>query len=379
MSHPLASPLKIRDLTLANRIVMSPMTRGYSPGGTPTPDVADYYRRRAEGAFGLLITEGVGIDHPSAIGDAGLGEDQIPLMFGEGPLAGWRSVVSSVHEAGGRIIPQLWHQGVMRIAGTGPNPAAPTVSPSGLWGPAGTTSLDASKMPVAPQVGPAMTEEEVQDLIDAYVRSARNAVSAGFDGIALHGGHGYMLDNFLWEGTNQRADAWGGDRKRRSRMAAEVVRGIRRVVGQGRPIFFRFSQWKLQDYKASLASTPDELGEVLGPLADAGVDVFDASVRYFDSPAFEGSPLNLAGWAKKLTCKLSMTVGGVGINRGTFDATDDLQSSDNMPKVVARFERGEFDLVAVGRATIGDPAFARKALVGQAPDAFHPRLLDALT
>src|SRR5262245_38759558 len=98
----LSLPLTICSLTTFNRLVMSPMTRGFCPGGTPTAEVADYYARRIAGGCGLVITEAVGIDHPSALGDAGLGEDNIPVLHGDAPIEGWRRVVEAVHAAGGR-------------------------------------------------------------------------------------------------------------------------------------------------------------------------------------------------------------------------------------------------------------------------------------
>ena len=381
MSMPrdsLAQPLTVRGITIPNRIAMSPMTRGYCPNGTPTEDVVRYYERRALGGCGLLVTEAVGIDHVSALGDAGLGEDNIPVVHGEVPLGGWKRVLDAVHAAGARMVPQLWHQGVMRLPGTGPHPDAPTIGPSGIWGPLGTTTLGPERIPADPVLGPPLGDEEIQDIIDAFVSAAAGCVDAGFDGIALHGGHGYLLDNFLWAGTNVRDDRWGGDRRRRGEAVVQIVRGVRRVIGDDLPILFRFSQWKQQDHKAQLAGTPRELEEVLGPLADAGVDIFDASVRYFDRPAFEGSEMNLAGWARKVTGKLSMTVGGVGINKGTLDGSAGILAIDNLDLVLRRFERGEFDLVAVGRAVIADPDWARKALVGQPTPSFSTRLLDAL-
>jgi 2,4-dienoyl-CoA reductase-like NADH-dependent reductase (Old Yellow Enzyme family) len=378
--HLLSEPLAIRGTTLPNRIVMSPMTRGFCPGGAPTGQVCDYYRQRASGGFGLIITEAIGVDHPSALGDAGLGEDDIPVLHGQAPLGGWRRVVEAVHAAGGKIIPQLWHQGVMRIPGTGPHPDAPTIGPSGLWGPLGrTTSIDAKKIPNQPHVGEPMSEEEIERVIEAHVRTARNAIQAGFDGIAIHGGHGYLIDTFLWEETNRRTDRWGGDRTRRSAFAAEIVRRIRAAIGPELPIFFRFSQWKQQDFRAQLGATPHELAEVLQPLAEAGVDVFDASVRYFDRPAFDGSELSLAGWAKKLTGKHSMAVGGVGVNKGMYDSNSNLNAVDNVDAVATRFSKGEIDLVAVGRAAIGDPAWARKSLAGEATQPFDPTSLAQLS
>jgi 2,4-dienoyl-CoA reductase-like NADH-dependent reductase (Old Yellow Enzyme family) len=379
--EPLFQPLHVRGLALANRIVMAPMTRSFSPNGIPGPDVAAYYRRRAEGGTGLVITEGVGIDHAAALGEAGLGERDLPQLHGSAALVGWRRVVDEVHAAGGKIVPQLWHQGVMREQGTGPHPEVPSVRPSGLWGPAGRlTSSDADYLERVQSPTRPASDSDIQDIIDAYARSARHARELGFDGIAIHGAHGYLIDTFLWDETNRRSDAWGGDRRARTRFAVEVVRAIRREAGEALPIFFRFSQWKQQDFKARLANTPQALEEVLGPIADAGVDVFDGSVRYFDRAEFDGSPLNLSGWAKKLTGKLAMAVGGIGLDRGFYDSKRDGRAggSDNMALLMARFERAEFDLIAVGRALLNEPTWPRKLRDGHELPAFDEARLKEL-
>jgi 2,4-dienoyl-CoA reductase-like NADH-dependent reductase (Old Yellow Enzyme family) len=362
----LFQPLTIRNMTVPNRIVMSPMTRGFSPDGVPGEDVAAYYRRRAEGETGLIITEAVAVDHPVSSGDAGLDERDVPFLVGDKVLAGWRKVVEQAHEAGAKIIPQLWHQGAMRIPGTGPFPDLPSASPSGIWGPAGRmTSIMDRAIPADVHIGEPLTEAEIEAIIDAFVRCAVNAIEVGFDGIALHGGHGYLIDQFIWEETNQRTDQWGGSRAKRMRFPTEIVRRIRAAIGEDYPIFFRFSQWKLQDFKGSIAANPEELAEVLLPLAEAGIDVFDGSIRYFASPAFEGSDLNLAGWAKTITGKLAMTVGGVGINRGKYDTKALSAVSDNTDLLLPRIAAGEFDLVAVGRAMMGDPHWAAKVRKGE--------------
>jgi 2,4-dienoyl-CoA reductase-like NADH-dependent reductase (Old Yellow Enzyme family) len=364
----LFEPFALRGLSLANRIVMAPMTRGFSPRGVPGEDVAAYYRRRAD--TGLIITEGVGVDHPAALGGSGVDGDNTPHMYGADALEGWRKVVDAIHDAGGKVMPQLWHQGVMREMGTGPNPAAETVRPSGIWGPLDRTAMVSPEylQNVAAKPGRAMTDEEVVDVIEAFARSARAAMSVGFDGIAIHGAHGYMVDDFLWEGTNQRADRWGGDHIGRAAFAVELVKAIRREIGPEPVINFRFSQWKQQDVRARLAETPEQLGEILGPIADAGVDIFDGSQRYFDKAEFEGSPLNLAGWARKLTGKAAQTVGGVGLSSGVYDSRKDGGSAaalGNVYKVAERLERGEFDLVGVGRAIMHDPAWTRRIREGE--------------
>ena len=362
----LFQPLTIKNMALRNRIVMSPMTRGFCPDGIPTPDVAAYYRRRAEGECGLIVTEAVAVDHPVSSGDAGLDERDVPFLVGEDALAGWREVIDQVHEAGAKIVPQLWHQGVMRIPGTGPNPHLPSFGPSGIWGPLGRmTSIKPRAIPEGSYVCEPPSDEQIEEVIEAFVRCAKNAIDIGFDGIALHGGHGYLIDDFLWEGTNRRDDKWGGDRVRRARFAVEIVKRIRAAIGEDYPIFFRFSQWKLQDFKGKLADNPEELAEILLALSEAGVDVFDASVRYFDSAAFPDSELNLAGWAKKITGKPSMAVGGVGINQGMYDKGPSVVVESNIDRLVPRMERGEFDLVAVGRSMLGDAHWARKVRTGE--------------
>lgn len=380
---PLFQPLKLRNVTLKNRIVMSPMTRGFSPNGVPGQDVAGYYRRRAEGETGLIITEGVGIAHPSALGEAGLGENSIPVLHGEAALAGWRNVVAEVHAAGGVIFPQLWHMGVMKEPGTGPHPEARPMRPSGLWGPQGRmTSIDAAYMARVAAPTTPMTDAEIADTIAAYATSAANAKAVGFDGIAIHGAHGYLIDTFFWSETNQRTDQWGGDRRQRARFGIEVVKAIRAAIGADMPISFRFSQWKQQDFKARLGETPEELAEILVPLAEAGVDMFEGSTRYFGRAEFPetGSQLNLAGWAQKLTGKSGMTVGGVGINTGMYDTNKGAQAQVvDLDALMERFNRHEFDLVGVGRAILHDPHWSNKARTGLEFSAYSNDSLAVLT
>jgi 2,4-dienoyl-CoA reductase-like NADH-dependent reductase (Old Yellow Enzyme family) len=343
---PLFTEFTYGPLTLANRFVMSPMTRNFSPDGVPGDNVAAYYTRRAMAKVGLIITEGVGVDHPSAIGHGTMGEENIPVLHGAAALAGWRNVVDSVHSAGGKIILQLWHMGGIRQEGSPPHPGAKSMRPND------------------------MSEHEIADTIAAFTRSAANAKAVGFDGVALHGGHGYLIDGFLWAGTNTRRDAWGGDILSRTRFATELVNSIRAEVGPDFPILFRISQWKLQDYDAKLAETPQELEVIVGALASAGVDIFDVSTRVFSGAAFAGSDMGLAGWVRKLSGKPSITVGGIGFDKELAASfAEPTKAIDNLGEVVRRFDGGEFDLVALGRALLMDPAWVLKA---QAEVPFEP-------
>jgi len=373
---PLFAPFSLGSLTPPNRFVMAPMTRGGSPGGAPGQAKIDYYRRRAEGGVGLIVTEGVGIDHPTSLGFNDYNGTDIPFLFGAEAMAGWREVVDAVHSCGGKIAPQLWHQGVMRSHYSHPFPDHPSSRPSGLWGPDGgkaTIAPHAVERLLPPSLP--MSNQEIADVIAAFARSAALAQDAGFDAIALHGAHGYLIDSFLWDQTNRRADHYGGDRRGRTRFALDVVRAVRDAIGTGLPIIFRFSQWKQQDFDAGLATTPAELEDVLGPIADAGVDIFDASTRNFQTAAFDGSPLNLAGWAKKLTGKPSMTVGGVGLDKEIYDSFVSGSLAAPLQPLVDRFIAGEFDLVGVGRALIADPQWTNKVRRNEPREAFIPTAL----
>lgn len=378
-NRPLLRPLDVRGVSLRNRVVMAPMTRSFAPGGVLGEGVEDYYGRRAANNVGLIITEGVGIDHPAALGKGSMGEDDMPLLHGDAALDRWRTVVERVHAADGMIFPQLWHQGVMREHFTGPYATAESMRPSGLWGPSdrANTAIPSYLEAVLPPTRP-MSDSEIGDVIAAFARSAANARDLGFDGIAIHGAHGYLLDTFFWSETNLRDDEWGGCLSDRARFGVEVVKAIRAVVGD-LPIMMRYSQWKQQDYDARLAETPAELEMLLGPLADAGVDIFDASTRHYHHQAFDGSPLSLAGWTKKLTGKVAMAVGGIGLGKDTKNSFVGLSDAvDNLPDVEARIDAGEFDLAGIGRSLLADPEWVLKAIAGEPFKPFNAASVNTL-
>lgn len=342
----LFKPFNHPKLQLPNRIVMAPMTRQFSPDGIPDDNVVNYYRQRAEGGVGLIITEGTTIDHKAASSAV-----QIPCFHGPA-LDGWQRVVDAVHAAGGKIAPQLWHVGGIRKPGQGPHPDYPSATPSGLLGP--------DKKVLEP-----LSVAEIDDIIAAYIRAAVAAQQLGFDAIELHGAHGYLIDNFFWEGTNQREDEYGGSLVKRTRFAEKIIQGIRSEVGEDYPIILRFSQWKQQDFEAKLAQTPEELDAFLQPLSAAGVDIFHCSTRRFWEPEFAGSNLNLAGWVKQLTGKPTITVGSVGLSEEFIATYREGQAEvASIDELIQRMEAGEFDLVAVGRALIANPDWAAKIKAG---------------
>jgi len=355
MSQPtdkLFSPFSFNGLTVPNRVVMAPMTRNFSPGEVPGADVAAYYRRRAEGGTGLIITEGTTVAHRVATM-----ADTIPAFHGDAALEGWKRVAAEAHEGGAKIMPQLWHVGTMRDQKSSPNPEEPSAGPSGL------------KVP-GKKVAEPMTKEDIQDTIDAFRRAAGAAREIGFDGIELHGAHGYLIDQFFWEGTNLRDDEYGGsDAVARTRFGVDIINAVRSEVGDDFPLILRFSQWKQQDFDHKIASTPEALAAFLKPLSDAGVDVFHCSTRRFWEPEFEGSDLNLAGWTKKLMGKPTITVGSVGLS-GEFIAAFGGEGSEptSIDKLLDRLAKDEFDMVAVGRALLVDPDWANKIREGRASE-----------
>jgi len=331
---------------------MAPMTRSFSPGGVPGSDVADYYARRAEGDVGLIVSEGTVVNRPASSNDP-----DIPHFYGGNPLRGWKSVIDKVRVAGGVMAPQLWHMGVVAPHDSGWMPSAPFEGPSGYVAPGKTG-------------GVAMTENDIAETIRGFAQAAADAKALGFHAVEIHGAHGYLIDQFFWHPTNRRTDGYGGQSlAERTRFAAELIRAVRKAVGPDFAISLRVSQWKLQDYAAKLATTPREMEAWLVPLAEAGVDLFHCSQRRFWEPEFVGSDLNFAGWAKRLTGKATITVGSIGLS-GDFLAAFQGESStpSSLEELYRRFDRGDFDLVAVGRALLADAGWARKNREGRSSE-----------
>ena len=364
----LFQPFHSPKLELPNRIVMAPMTRNMSPGGVPRKANADYYRRRAEGGVGLILSEGTVVDRP-----ASRNLPHIPFFHGDEPLGGWRGVIEAVHGAGGRMGPQLWHTGGTSAGTEEPFERAALDTPSGLNSP-------------GEKVGEPMTEEAIADTVTAFARAAADAQALGFDTIEIHGAHGYLIDQFFWPETNRRTDRYGGTTiGERARFAAEVVAAIRAAVGPDFPILMRLSQWKQQDYATRLARDPGEMEQWLKPLAGAGVDILHCSQRRFWEPEFpeiDGEKgLNFAGWAKKITGLPTISVGSVGLT-GEFLAAFAGESSHaaSLGPLIERMERGEFDLVAVGRALLQDPQWVTKVREGLSDELrdFDPASLAVL-
>jgi 2,4-dienoyl-CoA reductase-like NADH-dependent reductase (Old Yellow Enzyme family) len=340
----LFQPFGLGKLQLKNRIVMAPMTRNLSPNNIPGETSVEYYRRRAAGGTGLIISEGTCIDHIAANG-----YPDVPYFHGDERLKGWQKVVDAVHAEGGKIAPQLWHCGGMRKAGTAPEGDVPGYTPSGMNVPGKVNRYE-------------MTQTDIDDVVSSFARGAANAKALGFDAVELHGAHSYLIDQFFWAGTNIRNDGYGGSLKNRARFAVEVIQAVREAVGPDFPVILRWSQWKPQDYATKLVDTPNKLEQFLQPLSDAGVDIFHCSQRRFWEPEFDGSDLNLAGWTRKVTGKPAISVGSVGLDADFIPLPGEATFREAEPASLEELERrmtaNEFDLIAVGRAMLANSDWA---------------------
>jgi 2,4-dienoyl-CoA reductase-like NADH-dependent reductase (Old Yellow Enzyme family) len=367
--EPLFEPLAIKGLQLPNRFVLPAMQRGWCKDGIPDADLAEYYAARVAGGAGLIISEALAIDHPSATGQ------RVAAQIAPHTLDAWRRIVGRVKDANGNMFLQLFHEGALR-----PEGLPGTLSPSGLaW--------------EERRNGEAASRAELDAIRDAYVRAASNAKSIGADGVEIHAAHGFLLDQFFWHETNVRDDGLGGPKLGdRIGYPVEVIRAVREEVGPDFVIGWRFSQWKEVDFGAKLFSTPGELQFAINACEDAGVDLFHASTRRFYQPEWPDSDLGLAGWTTRVGRSPVITVGSVGIRDLLFGEPgepDGLDLLASLGELARRFTRGDFALVAVGRGMIADPDWVNKLrngdvanilplttqLVGDGDDSWDMRLV----
>jgi 2,4-dienoyl-CoA reductase-like NADH-dependent reductase (Old Yellow Enzyme family) len=352
---PLHQPLRIRGLQLRNRFVMPGMQRYWCVDGAPDHRLREYYRRRVQGGAGLIVSESCAIDHPSAT------KNPTFARISPDTREAWRACAAGVHEAGGAMFLQLWHQGAVNYGGDAEsNPNFVALSPSGIAHP-------------GESFGRAATEAELASLKRAFVQGALDAAEIGADGVELHSAHGFLLDQFLWPGTNLRTDRYGGPAiTDRATFVAEVAEAVREATGPDFVISVRISQWKESDYDARIVEEPGQLGQLVAMLRSAGADIFHVSTRRFWTPEWAGSDLGLAGWAKSFTDAAVIAVGSVGLDIDVMASLDGQEGrptgASRIGELVRRFQRGDFDLVSVGRSQIGDPNWVTKMTDHRIPD-----------
>lgn len=268
MHDRLFAPIRIGKLELPHRILMAPMTRSRArqPGDVPWELNAEYYRQRA--SAGLIITEATWVDL------GGKGYAFVPGIVTDEQSAGWRRVTDTVHEAGGKIVLQLFHAG--RIGHTALQPGGgDPIAPSAIRAKS-MTYIDSESGMVEVSEPRALRRDEIPSLVDAYRRAALNAQAAGFDGVEIHGANGYLLDEFLRDGSNRRSDDYGGSIEQRARLCVEVTEAVVAVFGPGR-VGYRVSP--LGAFNDMTDSDPQatfgHLAERLGALGLAYIHVIE--------------------------------------------------------------------------------------------------------
>jgi len=314
----LFDPFRLGRIDLANRVVMAPMTRSRSIGGVPGVLVRDYYAQRA--SAGLVVTEGI------APTPDGLGYARIPGLYAPEQTAAWADVTRAVHAAGGRIFAQLMHTG--RIAHPLNQPAgARVLAPSAVRAEESMYTDEAGPQPLPEPL--AMTAEDLAEARRGFVRAARNAIDAGFDGVELHGANGYLLEQFLHPHSNRRTDAYGGSPERRARFVAEVVSETAEAIGADR-VGIRLSPFSpFNDLPAH--------GEVL-----EGYTALAGSLRGL---AYVHLIMSKDPGFREVARAVRRLHGGPTILNGGFDAD----------RARAAIADGDADLVSFGRPFIANP------------------------
>lgn len=344
--QPLLSPAKLGTLALPNRIVMAPMTRSRAdnPDNAPTGLHAEYYAQRA--GAGLIITEA------SQVSPQGVGYIRTPGIHSPAQVAGWREVTDAVHENGGRIFIQLWHVGrishpdfhggELPVAPSAINPNSQAFTPAGL------------KDTVTPR---ALTTPEVRGVVQDFVRAARNAMEAGFDGVELHGANGYLIEQFLRDSSNRRDDRYGGSIAKRARFLFEIVEGVGDAIGHDR-VGVRLSPGNVANIG------PDSDMEALYDFVIGVLGNYRLSYLHLleNTSADAGEPNRIADVTRRYRTVYSGTL----ITNNGYD-----RASGN-----AVLERGEADLVAYGRPFIANPdlpeRFRLEAPLAEGdPDTFY--------
>ena len=311
------------DLELPNRLVLAPMTRSRAVAGeVPSPLAVTYYTQRA--SAGLLVTEG------TQISPQGVGYIRTPGIHSEAQVAGWAAITRAVHDAGGRIFAQLWHVG--RVSHPDFHGGALPVAPSAIAADGEAFTSQGRRRLETPR---ALELAEIPGIVEDYRRAAVNAKAAGFDGVELHGANGYLLDQFLRDGSNVRTDAYGGSLERRARFPLEVVDAVISVWGPGRV------GYKIAPYFAGLGMSDSN------PIATFSYLARELSRRrllYLHVAEPVAGPAVPAG-VPRITPILRTQFAGTVIANGAYDL-------DSSNAVIAA---GEADLVAFGTKFLANP------------------------
>ncbi len=329
----LFDPIRIGAIDAPNRILMAPLTRGRSTRAhVPTPLMAEYYAQRA--TAGLIITEATGISQQ------GLGWPYAPGLWSDEQTEAWKPVTEAVHRAGGRIVAQLWHMG--RLVHPSFNEGAPPVSSSATTGP-GKAHTYNGKQPYT-EARP-LAVSEIPALLDDYRRAARNAIAAGFDGVQVHAANGYLIDQFLRDNSNFRADVYGGPIENRIRLLREVASAVVEIVGANRA-GVRLSP------NGDTQGVNDSHPEALFPAAAAALSELGIAFLELREPGPEGT----FGRAERPPI--------APLVRQVFSGVLVLNSDYTPQRAAQAVSDGQADAIAFGRPFIANPDLPHRIAQG---------------
>jgi len=307
------SPFQIKNFTLRNRLGVAPMTRISSPGDSiPRQDVLDFLVHRAENGAAIVYTEAIVTDYESS-----QGYPRQSRLTTQRQIDAWREVVENIHSHGGIAIMQMFHCG--RMAWPEVNPAGRAIAPSRL-APKQVNPMTGEPYPL-PEV---MSQFDIDHVINGFVETAKGAVMAGFDGIEIHGAHGYLINQFLSSYSNQRDDNYGGSVENRFRFAREVIESVAMVVPEDRLLTFRISNWGVADMEVSLFESAEEWQEMVGLLVQQPIDAISLSTYNFRDKAF-GTDRNMAQLTREVTPLPLMICGQIYDRKSAEEA---LESAD---------------------------------------------------
>lgn len=307
----LFTPFRIKNHRLKNRIGVAPMTRMSSiKDSVPRQDVLEFLVRRAENGAAVVYTEAIVTDYESAQGYPGQAR-----MLTQRQIDAWKPVVKAIQDKGAVAIMQMFHCG--RVAWEEINPAKRVISSSSIR-PKQDNRLTKKPYPIPDE----MTRFDIDHVIAGFAETAKGAVAAGFDGIEIHGAHGYLINSFLSAYANQRTDAYGGSVENRYRFAQEVIQAVRDVVPEDRLLTFRISNWGVVDMEVSLFGNKAEWQELIERLSKEPIDAISVSTFRYKDKAF-GTDRNMAAITREVTDLPLMICGQIFDRASAEDALKD--------------------------------------------------------
>ncbi|MEC3954660.1 NADH:flavin oxidoreductase [Nocardia sp. CDC153] len=350
LAHPALEPFALATLELRNRFAVAPMTRiSATPDGTPTEQMAAYYRDYATGGFGLVITEGI---YPDAAHSQGYFNQ--PGLVTAAHIAGWRAVVDAVHAAGAPIVAQLMHAGAIS---QGNARGFETIGPSAVR-PRGRMMVDYGGVGGAWNAPREMTAADIDQVVGGFVAAAENARAAGFDGVEIHAANGYLLDQFLTDYTNERTDEYGGSVENRIRLTARVLHAIRAAVGDF-PVGVRLSQTKVNDFTYRWPGGEADARVIFAALTEASYLHIASEGRDFLETAKLPSGTTVTQLAREVSGRPVIANGGM----------------HNLPQAADVLTGGHADVLSLGTGALANPDLPRRVEAGAPLAPFDHEML----